>query len=244
MLARTGFLTTALVATCLITVSMFASQSVSARSDAGRPPYTDADWALLPEWCIDTMDGPYGSPRFGADTGPVGRNKSPRSDYWTGIFGSSFWALHHFCRALYAERHAIQTAKSNTERHSALHAAILDYLYVIKNSSEEMPLMPEVYFRAGALYLRIGDRERASESFAAARRIKPDYWPAYTRWAEELISLRLFDTARKLVDTGLLFAPDQPQLIAMKQRLAGARNGSVGASAPSTKRPPSGSSSR
>jgi tetratricopeptide (TPR) repeat protein len=86
-----------------------------------------------------------------------------------------------------------------------------------------MPLMPEVYLRVGDLYLRKGDRPKASDAFAAARRLKPDYWPAYTRWADELVSLRLFDAAEALIDEGLLHEPNEPQLLERQRKLAVSR---------------------
>jgi len=201
----------------LCATALLFTVSASAETDAGRPRYSDADWALLPEWCIDTQDGPFGGPNYSRDS-PHGRSRSPRSDRWTAIFGRDFWHLHHFCRALHAERQATM-AVSPQERTVALGKAINDFRYVIETCTQAMPLMPEVYYRLGALYLRTGQRALAGEAFAAARTLKPDYWPAYTRWVDELISLRLLENARSLLEEGLRQAPEQAQLLERRRRL-------------------------
>jgi hypothetical protein len=190
-----------------------------AQTDAGRPPYSDVDWVMLPEWCIDTQDGPYGSPSYSGGSS-VGKSKSPRSDRWTAVFGGDFWHMHHHCRALYAERQLGRGDLIPKERVAKVSVAIGDYLYLVLKCKPTNPLMPEVYFRLGELYLRRGDRVMAADAFDRSRKLKPDYWPAYTSWVDELVRLRLFDTARKLIDEGLLYAPGNPQLLESQQRIA------------------------
>jgi len=188
-----------------------------AQTDAGRPNYTDVDWALLPSWCIDTQDGPFGSPSYSGTK--VGRSKSPRSDHWTGLFGGDFWHLHHFCRGLYAERRLARIAGDPKQEISAINVALSEYRYLLLKCAPTMVLMPEVYVRMGALSLRKGDRVAAMDAYAAARGLRPDYWPAYTQWFDELMKLGLRDQARALVDEGLKHAPDEPQLRERKARL-------------------------
>lgn len=207
---------------CLLSFLTAGISSLSAQTDAGRPAYGDADWALLPAWCVDTQDGPFGSPSF-SGVGSVGQNKSPRSERWTGLFGADFWHMHHYCRGLYAERRALRPAIPAPERVEALNRALGEYFYVINNCRPTMPLMPEVHYRAGVLYLRKGDRALAGDAFASSRRIKPDYWPAYVRWADELIALRLFDQADTLIREGLGAMPDGTELLQAQQRLAARR---------------------
>lgn len=189
-----------------------------AQTDAGRPPYVDSDWALMPQWCIDTQDGPHGSPSYRSNAN--GRNRSPRSDEWTALFGRDFWHMHHFCRALYAERRIGIPGNTPLQRAAAATKAIGDFLYVIRTCQPSMPLMPEVYYRLGDVYLRTGERVKAAEAFEASRRAKPDYWPAYTRWADELAALRMLDSAIALIDEGLRHAPAEAQLLERKRRFA------------------------
>lgn len=211
---RLRFMSIALILTF---ASLLTSTSALAQSDAGRPRYTDADWALLPEWCIDTQDGPYGSPGWGET--PVGRSRSPRSDKWTAIFGRDFWHMHHFCRALHAERQAGMPGKSAKAKVAALGKALGDYQYIIDNCAAAMPLMPEVLYRLGETYLQLGDLPNAGEAFAASRRLKPDYWPAYTRWADELVALGLIDRAQELIEVGLRHSPTEVKLLERKHHL-------------------------
>ncbi len=192
--------------------------SAPAQTDAGRPQYSQADWALLPEWCIDTQDGPFGSPSYSGES-KYGRSKSPRSDQWTGIFGSDFWHMHHYCRGLYAT-YRLQRATTPKERVAALEVAIDEYRYVVRQCAPTMPLLPEVYLRMGEMYLRKDDKTLASDAFAMARQLKPDYWPAYTRWADELVSLRLFERARDIIDEGLRHSPQEAELLQRRAQIA------------------------
>lgn len=205
----------------------------AAGQDGGRPKYTDADWALLPEWCFDSQDGPFGSPLYTVNQ-LHGRNGSPRSDHWTSVFGRDFWHIHHICRARYHERRAA-VAVAAVDRVASLSKAIDDYQYVIANCKPTMVLMPEVYFRQAELYVRTGDMGRAALAYASSRRSKPDYWPAYTRWADELVKLRLVQQASELIDEGLRHSPDQVDLIERRRsldaRLGAARSNPPGAAA-------------
>jgi tetratricopeptide (TPR) repeat protein len=189
-----------------------------AQTDAGRPPYSAGDWALLPEWCIDTQDGPYGSPNFSES--PIGKSRSPRSTRWTNIFGGEFWHMHHYCRALYAERRML-LAVGEAARRSAVQVILGEYRYLLGKCTPANPLLPEIYLRMGDVQLKSGDRIAAMEAYENARKLKPDYWPPYVRWAEELIKLGLTSKARELVDEGLGHMPDQPDLLKLRKRLEG-----------------------
>jgi hypothetical protein len=202
-----------LLSAVLLLLGMYsppASPQSGAGMDAGRPPYSKADWALLPEWCVDTQDN-YGSPNWPADY-PNGRNASPRSDYWTSIFGKDFWHMHHYCRALYFIHKADFEAMPPQRRLGAIERAIGDLRYVLKYCKQSNLLMPEFYYRLGEAELRRNNKADALHAFATARRLKPDYWPAYSRWADELTALRLYASALELIEQGLKHAPDQPEL--------------------------------
>jgi hypothetical protein len=198
---------------------VLAAAPALAQTDAGRPKYTAADWAMLPAWCIDTQDGSFGAPSFGSN--PIGRNRSPRSDKWTGLFGSDFWHMHHICRAMYHEQRSRIGVLSAKERAESVSRALGDYEYILQNCSSRMILMPEVYYRIGELRLKFNDPVRAGEAFLTARRLKPDYWPAYVRWADQLISLRLTDQALALIQEGLSHSPHQPELLQRLKDLGG-----------------------
>jgi tetratricopeptide (TPR) repeat protein len=194
----------------LVLLAISTSMCANAQMDGGRPQYTPASWALLPTWCIDTQDN-YGSPNWSSEY-PDGRNASPLSDHWTSIFGKDFWHMHHYCRALFLLQGVEMSAQSPTIKLGTIERAIADLGYVIKYCKESNPLMPEFFYRLGEAELRRNNLINAMDAFANARRIKPEYWPAYTRWADELAKLRKYDTASALIDEGLKYSPDEEEL--------------------------------
>jgi tetratricopeptide (TPR) repeat protein len=171
--------------------------------------YTQGEWALLPDWCIDSQDGPYGSPEGGGYT-----NKSPRAGKWVSLMGTDFWHMHHYCRALRDMRRAQAANISKRDRDFVLARAISDFEYVLNNCQPSMVLMPEVYLRMGETFLLQNKAGDAATAFEQARKLKPDYWPAYDRWIGVLMDLKQFDSARRLANEGLSHAPGQPQLLA------------------------------
>lgn len=173
---------------------------------------TPGEFAVLPEWCYDSQGGPYGSPE-----GPEGLNRSPRAAQWVGAMGKDFWHLHHYCWAL---RDVYRTRLPDTnerERGFLLARAVSDLVYTIQHCQSTMPLMPEVYLYLGDVYLMQGNRDGAHRAYEQSRQLKPDYWPAYTRWADYLIGLRLWEAARPLLEEGLSHSPGSDEI---KERLA------------------------
>ena len=54
--------------------------------------------------------------------------------------------------------------------------------------------------------------EAAAAAFAAARRAKPEYWPAYSWWASYLVDHGKTKEARELANEGLKHAPQSRTL--------------------------------
>lgn len=201
-----------------------AAAQVSAAIRAKEP--TPGELALLPEWCIDSQDGPYGSPE-----GPTGMNRSPRAAKWVAAMGTDFWHMHHYCRGLRDTLRLRRPALSPGERTFLMERAINEFEYVITNCLPSMPLMPEVLLKKGQIHLMRGDLEAASLTFERSRQLKPDYWPAYTMWVDALLELRQYDAARALIEEGLRQVPQSPQLLERQRRIAaGKRPASMGAS--------------
>lgn len=176
--------------------------------------YTQGEWALLPEWCIDSQDGPYGSPEGGNYT-----NKSPRAGKWVSLMGQDFWHMHHYCRGLRDLRRTQIAGISRRDRETLLQRAVAEFEYIINNCQPSMALMPEVYLRMGETFLlqnKVGD---ANAAFEEARRLKPDYWPAYDRWIAVLLEIKQYDAARRLATEGLSHSPGQPELTARLQTI-------------------------
>jgi hypothetical protein len=199
-------------ALCVAPAVLLTSQAALAQGlgmDAGRPAYTKADWAMLPAWCVDTQDN-AGSPNWGAYK--LGRNASPLSDHWTSIFGTDFWHMHHYCRGLFHLRRLESTVLNPMQKLGAIERVIDELGYIVKNCKETNPLMPEIFYRLGEMELLRNNPTRALDAFARSRALKPDYWPAYTRWADELIRLRLYKDALNIVEAGLVHLPEHIEL--------------------------------
>ena len=164
--------------------------------------YTWGELSLLPEYCKDVQGVLYGD-----STSP-----SPRAAEWVGIMGQDFWHMHHYCRALVLVQRSQAAGLGQNTKANLYDRAQVDYEYTIRNASAATPLMPEVLLRYGELLLLRNNMEGAGEAFEQARQLKPDYWPAYTRWIDVLMGLKRYDTARALAETGLQNAPGNPEL--------------------------------
>lgn len=184
-----------------------AARPVAAESAISTKVISAGEFAVLPEWCIDSQAGPYGGPN-----GSTGLNNSPNAAKWVAAMGTDFWHMHHYCYAL-RDLHRLQRADlTPADRKFLAIRAGGDLGYVISNCSPTMPLLPEVFLRQGELALMQGALELARESFEQSRRLRPDYWPAYERWAAVLVDLKRYEMARDLVLDGLDQVPGQPNL--------------------------------
>jgi len=173
---------------------------------------TDGELALTPPYCPDTIGFKYGD---------AYHNTSPRAAHWVGMMGKSFWAMHHYCWALINIRRSQAAGVPPATRKYLLENAIADCTYVLQNSSADFILLPEIYTRIGETHLMLANPAPAYEAFAQARSIKPDYWPAYQRWAEVLIKSGQKAEAKKLVAEGLRHAPDAKPLLDQYRQLGG-----------------------
>jgi tetratricopeptide (TPR) repeat protein len=189
----------------LLAVAAAGWQPVSAQAVRSEPAgFTWGELALLPEYCKDTQGTVYG--------GPAGGTPSPRSPQWLALMGEDFWHMHHYC---YGLRNLIRVEGPNLspmQRKALLERAVLEFMYIVNNCKSTMVLMPEVFYRIGDVQLRLGKVGEALGSLEQARRLKPDYWPAYTRWIDVLLESRQFEAAAALAQEGLGHMPDQPEL--------------------------------
>jgi hypothetical protein len=173
--------------------------------DPGRPPggFTLGELALLPDYCKDVQGVYYGD----------ATNPSPRAGYWLGVIGPDLWHMHHYCRALVMERRASQPGMHPSAKSVALLKAQSDYEYMMGVGSRKDPLMPEIMLRYGDLLVKMNNLPEAEHQWQRARELKPDYWPAYTRWIDVLIGLKLYDRAAALTADGLSHTPDNKELL-------------------------------
>lgn len=179
---------------------------------------TQGEWALLPEWCIDSQDGPYGGPE-----GAAALNRSPRAAHWVTLMGQDFWHMHHYCRGLRDMLRLRMAGLSTADQVFLRGRAIAEFNYVLSNCKPTMPLLPEVLLKMGEVFVMQGDLASAQTAFERSRTLKPDYWPAYDRWVAVLMNLKQYDRARELTQTALEHAPGEPSLVARLASIDAAR---------------------
>jgi len=174
---------------------------------------TEGEIALLPEYCIDTEGFIYGS---------VGNpGQSPRAPMWVERMGLTFKGMHHYCWGL-VNLNRLLAGRANTSDKRYFAKQIVDeYHYVLRVSTPDFILLPEIWTRIGEASLLADDVGGALDAYAKARKIKPDYWPAYSQWAEFLLRYGKKDEAKALLRSGLQFSPDSKVLIDMYRKLGG-----------------------
>ena len=182
-------------------------------SFAGKPiNVTKGEIALLPPYCVDTM---------GFDYGDAVSRTSPRAGYWVGLMGKSFWAVHHYCWGLIELRRVESKFMAPEKRRFMLNVAVEGFGYSIFHASQDFVLLPEMYTRSGEVYIMMDNIPEAYDAFKRARELKPDYWPAYSRWAAVLIKSGQKAEAKQLVKEGLGYSPDATELLQQYKLLGG-----------------------
>lgn len=168
--------------------------------------FTHGEMALLPPICRDIQ----GTANF----------SGPRGDYWRATIGAdAIGAMHHYCRGLRNLQRLQQPGLNPMVRRNLWEGVADEMLFVLRHSASDMPMAPELWYRAGVAYLNLNNPTEAQRAFERARQLKPDYWPAYTGWVDYLIERNVFDQAQALIDEGLRHAPDSPELQQRRDRL-------------------------
>lgn len=182
-------------------------------------PATDAERAVLPVYCKDTMGF--------AGYGDQYSNASPLAKAWVAKMGQTFWAMHHYCVGLVKRNRGLRAGVPPAERKYLMESAISEYYYVLNNLKDpDFILLPEIYTRIGEAQLVISNPGAADKAFARARAIKPDYWPAYSQWAEYLMQIGKQAEAKQLVKAGLEQAP-QARMLIEQYRLLGGKSSEI-----------------
>lgn len=179
---------------------------------AGKPQnLNEGEMALIPSYCPDTMGFKYGDSTT---------NTSPKAKYWVGLMGLSFWHMHHYCWAMIHLKR-VNLARTAAERKALRESAVGDIVYVVRNSPANFVLLPEILTTLGGVQVQLGDIGGAYDSYLQARRLKPDYWPAYADWAEVLIKSGQRVEAKAVVKAGLEQASDLGALQELYRKLGG-----------------------
>lgn len=173
----------------------------------------DFELTYLPPYCVDT-EWFKGGPRYS-------NYMSPRAPYWQSVMGVGFYWMHHYCAAIVLATRAESMSVTDIQRRYHLLQAVGEYTFTIKQLRLDFVLLPEIYTRLGEAQLNLSDFGAAYSSFLRAREIKPDYWPAYSRWAAVLIKTGQKREAEELVRTGLKYSPDSVTLMEQYRSLGG-----------------------
>lgn len=182
-------------------------------ASANRPAnITEAEMKLLPRYCPDTMGFNYGD---------AYTNTSPRAKHWVALMGKGFWAMHHYCWALINLPRALRSGVTAQFKRGTLEGVRSDYQFVIAHTTADFIMLPEVFSRLGEVELMLANPNGADNAFTKARELKPDYWPAYSHWAEFLIRSGKRAEAKKLIQTGLEYSPTAKVLLEQYRMVGG-----------------------
>lgn len=169
---------------------------------------TEAEWALLPRYCPHTM----------AFKGYTAENRAR----WEPLMGqANFSHMHHYCWALINFRRAQDAAVPAQQRRRLREEALGDFFYVVRNTDDSFVLLPEVMTWVGRTEVLLNKPTNANSAFAKARALKPDYWPAYSHWAEFLLAKGFKKEAMEIVKAGLQHAPGAKVLHELFRTLGG-----------------------
>ena len=169
------------------------------------------DLAVLPEYCKDANGIVYGDKYF---------NASPNAGRWEALMGEDFWHVHHYCYALFNLRRS-ELEPDPQKRRFLLEKVVGDYNYMIRNSSPQMIIMPEILLRMGDVQLLLGNISAGLEAYGRVMQLKPDYWPAYSRWADTLAKVNNRKEALVILERGIANAPQSAELRAQYRALGG-----------------------
>ena len=153
---------------------------------------TAGEWALLPPYCPHTM---------------AFKGYQANKGKWEVVMGKGFAHMHHYCWALVRFHRAEKATVPTTQKQYLRKDALDDFGYVVRNTDDDFILLPEILTWVGRTLILLGRPVDADKSFAKARTIKPDYWPAYTYWADFLLRNGHKADALELVKVGLQHAP-------------------------------------
>jgi len=179
------------------------------------PNITTAEMALIPAYCKDANSFGYGG---------TSDSMSPNAPKWVAMMGRGFWAVHHYCWAQIRLLRIQGPSTPQVIKQGMRELAVGDLNYVIEHSPPDFILLPEIYTKMGQVQLDLKQPANADASFAKARALKPDYWPAYFHWAWYLQNAGQKATAKQVVEEGLSYAPESKSLRVLLTDLGGDPN--------------------
>lgn len=163
-----------------------------------RNTFTPGELSLLPPYC-DTRRG---------------------REQWRGLLGDEVKHIHHYCRGLRDANFAKLAVVTQAQRDFLWTRATTEYAYMIRNSRPDNPVLPEMHFHRGEAFLNLRKYDAADADFTEARKLKPDYIPAYTLWVDKLFEMKLYSRAKVILEEGIKHSPRSPELNERLSRLS------------------------
>lgn len=167
---------------------------------------SDSELQLLPRYCRDTQ---WFQERY-----------ARQRDFWVSRMGPTFSHMHHYCWGLLNLNRARKADVQLGRNTAGIYNILNDFHYVTNLAPADFVLLPEIYTRIGEVELLAKNPRKANKAFSRARELKPDYWPAYSHWAEFLIKARKRTEAMEMVKSGLQHAP-KSKVLREQYRLLG-----------------------
>lgn len=150
--------------------------------------------------------------------------RSDQWKYWERRFGRSWDTMHHYCAGQIRMREARRYRPSSAEYTASLNNAISEFEFLLRRSDAELigfPLWAEMLAWRGRAAVLLGNWKLAYDSYEKARRVQPNYWPAYLEWAEALVRLKVNHQARAVIQSGLRIDPSEPSMRLAYTKLGG-----------------------
>lgn len=167
---------------------------------------------FIPEWCDYTQWGRKKDYRT---------NHPQHIEFLMNKVGKRNWeSFHHYCMALVNIYRSHQVNLDENHRRHELNEAIGGIDYVIRNSSKDLIIIPELLTKKGYALLRLGnyyDAERVLLEAVSEGKIKEPYWPAYGYLSDVYLAQGKRDMAKTILQEGLKVAPNAKGL---KNRLS------------------------
>ena len=165
-------------------------------SYAGGYPKTDAEFARLPAYC---------KARLHKAATPL------QKKVWRKKIGKDFMHIHHYCVGLNLLNQSHQIGKKQAKR-DALKAAIKQISYTQRHASEQFVLQPEMAYKIGGIYERLGDRSTAMKEYRKGIALNPRIPALYAALSDLFKAIGDDEEALNVLKRGLKHKPKSKKL--------------------------------
>ncbi len=167
----------------------------------GGEPLTDADYARLPPYCKARLNPGKGE-----------------AEYWKKRIGPAFIHIHHYCHSLNALNKLISVNDKET-KDRILRRSINGLRYLQDRTTKDFYLRPEIAYKIGNVYYRLGDFLEAAKEFSSGIKLYPKYVLNYIGLSRLSKKQGDIATAKKVLELGLKHNPSSKLLKKRLKRL-------------------------